>query len=372
MDTPVIASPEKQRRRSDEESATTASLPAVEQLVATVRKCLDTLSAIRPKGGPTSQSAATQAEYLKLAWQLIRQGNSADGGLVAVVRNTGRPTTFYKRLAALRYHCFHSIDVLATELPQALDATIQERLQASCHELLITMSALITLQRQGMTQPRRKRRSKRQALRGLPPTWREDLCTRGVRGKYADALLISALTGARPAEVAAGIDTWVEFDDLLGKDILCLYVTGAKVKASQGQPHRFVAYSADDTHPLVAALVKRLSMETDRKLRVQIAKPGNFTTEIQRLGRSLWRDHGHTITATCFRHQWSADVKASGDGDAASRGLGHRSAKTRRHYGTAHQARGGHALRPVRIEANLPVKALQSQARPDVRAPRPD
>lgn len=372
MDTPVMAAPEEHRKWSDAEAATTASLPAVHELVATVRTCLDTLSAIRPKGEPTSQSAATQAEYLKLARQLIRQGNSADGGLVAVVRNTGRPTTFYKRLAALRYHCFHSIDVLATELPQALDATIQERLQASCHELLMTMQALITLQRQGMTQPRRKRRSKRQALRGLPPTWREDLCARGVRGKYADALLISALTGARPAEVAAGIDAWVEFDDLLGRDILCLYVTGAKVKASQGQPSRFVAYSANDTHPLIAALVKRLSSEPGKKLRVQIAKAGNFTTEIQRLGRSLWRDHGHTITATCFRHQWSADLKASGDGDAASRGLGHRSAKTRRHYGTAHQARGGHALRPVRIEANLPVKALQSQARPDVRAPQPE
>ena len=229
----------------------------------------------------------------------------------------------------------------------------------------MTMRALATLQQRGMTQPRQKRRSKRQALRGLPPTWREDLYTRGVRGKYADALLISALTGARPAEVATGIDAWVEFDDLLGKDILCLHLTGAKVKASQGQPNRFVAYSADDMHPLVEALTKRLSTEPGKKLRVQIAKAGNFTTEIQRLGRSLWRDHGHAITATCFRHQWSADVKASGDADAASRGLGHRSTKTRKHYGTAHQARGTLALRPVRIETDIPVKTIPLRAQPN-------
>lgn len=369
MDTPVMVAPDEHQRWSDVEAATTASIPAVEKLVATVRTCLDTLDAIRPKGEPTGQSAATQKEYLKLARQLIRQGNSTDGGLIAVVRNTGRPTTFYKRLAALRYHCFHCIEVLAAELPQALDATIQERLQSLSDELLMTINGLIALRRQGMTQPVRKRRSKRQALRGLPPTWREDLCTRGARGKYADALLISALTGARPSEVATGIDVWVEFDDLLRKDLLCLHVIGAKVKASQGQPNRFVAYSEDDTHPLVAALVKRLHTESGRKLRVQIAKPGNFSAEIQRLGRNLWRKHDHTITATSFRHQWAADVKASGDGDAASRGLGHRSAKTRRHYGTAHQARGGHDLRPVRIEADLPVKALQVRPWPDLHAP---
>lgn len=70
-----------------------------------------------------------------------------------------------------------------------------------------------------------------------------------MQGKYADALLISALTGARPSELATGIDVWVEFDELLRKNILCLHVIGVKVKASQGQPNRFVAYAEDDDHP---------------------------------------------------------------------------------------------------------------------------
>lgn len=169
-----------------------------------------------------------------------------------------------------------------------------------------------------------------------------------------------------------GIDTWLQYDESLAMETVCVHVTGAKVTAHQGQPHRFVAYAVDDTHPLVAALVSRLCTEPGRKLHVKIAKAGNFTTEIQRLGRDLWRGHTHALTATCFRHQWSADVKASGDADAASRGLGHRSAKTRRHYGTAHQARGGQALRPVRIQADLPVKLLRSRPLPKAQMLRPE
>lgn len=373
MDAAVISGAADQLRPpSDEDAAAAEHLPEVQRLVRAVRACLNTLPAIKSKGEPTSRSAATQEEYLKLARQLLHRGSTGEDDLVSVVSNTGRSTTFYKRLAALRYYCLWSVGAMSSALPQAWDTPTRERLLASCSQLLTTMRALVRLQQQGMTQPRRKRRSKRQALRGLPSTWREDICTRGMHGKYALALLVSALTGARPAEVAAGIDVWVEFDDLLRKDILCLHVIGAKVKVNQGQPNRFVAYSEDDAHPLVAALVNRLHTEPGKKLLVKIAKAGNFTMEIQRLARSLWPNHDHSITATCFRHQWSADVKASGDGDAASRGLGHRSSKTRRNYGTAHQASGGWVLRPVRIEAELPVKTQQSWLNPEVKAPRLD
>ena len=105
-------------------------------------------------------------------------------------------------------------------------------------------------------------------------------------------------------------------------ETLRLYVHGLKVKAQQGQHFRFMAYAAEDTHSLVAALVNRLSALPYRKLDIRVAKAGNFTAEVQRLARALWPEHSHAITATCFRHQWSADVKSTGDADAASRGLG--------------------------------------------------
>lgn len=335
-----------------------------DSLNAIARECVAMLPTALHQEPSTGRSSHTEAEYLRMAQVLLQRAQFTPGGLAAAVQKTQSPRTFHKRLAALRFYCRQLVtDCL--EVRSASRSLDWHRLADVLPRLHEQLCALITLKQQGMTQPRRKRRSKRQALRGLPPTWREDLCERGTSGKYADALLVSALTGARPGEVVKGIVAWLQYDEELGIETLCLYTPGIKVKAQQGQPFRFMAYAVDHTHPLVAALLKRLDTQPDRKLHIQISKAGNFTAEIQRLGRKLWRDHTHAITATCFRHQWSADVKAADDADAASRGLGHRSAKTRKYYGTAHQARGGHALRPVRIETDMPVRALPIRAQPN-------
>lgn len=342
-----------------------------ERLNAMARECGAMLPAALPHELSKVRSSCTEAEYLRMAHVLLQRAQALPGGLAAAVQDTGSARTFHKRMAALKFCCRHIVIQHLEGLSTAQNFD-WERLADVLPRLHEQLCALITLKQQGMTQPKRKRRSKRQALRGLPSTWREDLCERGARGKYSDALLISALTGARPGEVVTGIDTWLQYDESLGMETVCFHVTGAKVTAHQGQPHRFVAYAVDDTHPLVAALVRRLCTEPCRKLHIKIANAANFTAEIQRLGRNLWREHAHALTATCFRHQWSADVKALGDADAASRGLGHRSAKTRRHYGTAHQAQNGHALHPVRIQADLPVKLLRSQPQPQARMLSPE
>jgi hypothetical protein len=340
-----------------------------ECLNAMARECVAMLPATMSHEPSKARSSRTEAEYQRMAHVLLHRAQTLPGGLVAAVQDTGSARTFYKRMSALKFHC----RLLVTQHLEGLSAAQNldwERLEEVLSRLHELLCALITLKQQGMTQPSRKRRSKRQALRGLPSTWREDLCERGAHGKYSDALLISALTGARPSEVVTGINTRLQYDESLGMETVCLYVTGSKVTAHQGQPHRFVAYAVDDTHPLVAVLVKRLRAATNTELQIQIGKAVNFTAELKRLGHCLWPEHAHAITATCFRHQWSADVKATGDVDAASRGLGHRSAKTRRYYGIAHQARDGHALRPVRIEADLPVKVLRTSPQPAMPTPR--
>ncbi|QNM97114.1 integrase [Chitinimonas koreensis] len=341
--------------------------PNADRLNDIARECLAMLPAALPQAPSTGRSSRTEAEYLRMAQALLERANGAPGALAAAVQATQSPRTFHKRLAALRFSCRQLVrehlDVRSAS--QELDWQSLADVLPRLHEQL---RALITLNEHGMTQPRRKRRSKRQALKGLPPSWREELCARGAPGKYADALLASALTGARPGELVKGITAWLRHDDALGIETLCLYVQGIKIKAQQGQPYRFMAYSVEDTHPLVAALVNRLSTLPDRKLDIHIAKAGNFTAEIQRLARMLWRNHDHAVTATCFRHQWSADVKAAGDADAASRGLGHRSSKTRRFYGIACQAQGAHALRPVCIEAELPLRLHSTRPHPAAHA----
>lgn len=331
------------------------------------RECLGMLPKALPQAPSTGRSSRTEAEYLRMAHVLLDRAPFTPGGLAGAVQATQSARTFHKRLAAVRFYCRRLVSehLDVRSVSQDLD---WHRLAAVLPRLHEQLCALVTLNEQGMTQPRRKRRSKRKALKGLPPTWREDLYERGATGKYADALLASALTGARPGEVVKGITAWLQHDEALGIETLCLYVQGIKVKAHQGQRYRLMTYAAEDTHPLVAALVKRLSPLPGRKLHIHVAKAGNFTAEVQRLARALWPEHGHTITATGFRHQWSADVKSTGDADAASRGLGHRSVKTRKYYGTAHQARDRHAVRPVRIEADLPLRALPARARPITQA----
>lgn len=332
----------------------------IDGLNAMAWECVAMLPTAQPQRPSTHRSSRTEADYLRMAEVLLDRAQDNLGSLASVVQDTQSPRTFHKRLAALRFYCRQLVnDYLDVRNPSGeLDWQRMADVLPRLHEQLRT---LITLRQQGMTRPRRKRRSKRQALKALPPTWREELYESGSSGRYADALLVSALTGARPGEIVLGVTAWLQHDEELGIETLCLYTPGIKVKAQQGQPYRFMSYAASDTHPLVAALVKRLGTQPDRKMHVRIAKAGNFTAEVQRLGRKLWRNHPHAITATCFRHQWSADVKATGDADAASRGLGHRSAKTRKHYGTAQQARGGHALHPVRIETHAPVKAAPTR-----------
>ena len=99
-----------------------------------------------------------------------------------------------------------------------------------------------------------------------------------------------------------------------------------------------------------------LHAQENSQVFAQVDSAVNLTVEIRRLAYSLWPKHKHTVTAYCFRHQFAADLKASDDEEAASRGLGHLSAKTRRLYGTAAQASKGHRNRLLRVEADRLVK----------------
>lgn len=331
---------------------------AYHALIEAVESCLRVVPRIKSKMPIKGTSATTSADYMSLAASMISRSDSTGAGLARVVQDTGHSNTFYKRVAALRHHCLSQFRAQSDRLPEALDEASWSELASSYQRLLWQMEALAELQDRRMTQPRQRRKSKRQVLPGLPSDWRIDLFNRGSRGKYALALLVSALTGARPHELVIGADVWVAHDATLDKPVVCIHLPGAKVKADQGQPNRYLSYALDDNDPLVSALVQRMVDIPDGRLRVRIAHAGNFTKETQRLARDLWPKHPHAITAYCFRHQWSADVKAQGDPDAVSRGLGHRSAKTRRHYGTANQSKGGHCLCPVRIEADLPITGL--------------
>lgn len=316
----------------------------------------------------TGRSPDTEHDYLGLGQTLLTRAKTADGGLIGVVSNTRRPTTFQKRISALRFTLQMRQLELLDSISEPVTAELAQKWRRLLDEQIDHIQSLIELRRQGLMGQRARRRSKRTALIGLPPDWREQLCRRGSSGQYADALLLAALTGCRPAELVSGVKVSREVNAETQQSLILIDIDGAKVKKSQGQPGRRLRYAEDDQHPLVQMVRVTLARSQGSRLVVEIDKAGNFSAEVRRLAASLWPSHPQPVTAYCFRHQWSADAKRVGDAGAVSRGLGHLSSKTQSLYGTASQGKRGHALRPVSVEADRPVKEVTSKgnaAKPD-------
>jgi len=337
----------------------------VEALKAKLLQATALVKALMPSPARrTGRSANTEHDYLRLGQLLLHRAKSHPKGLVGAVTDTRRPTTFQKRLAALAFtlqqHHLELLDrIIRPVEPLLLDSLIE-----SAEQLLVDLKALQVLRQQGLSGPRARRKSKRQALSGLPADWRVQLCNRGRPGRYGAALVVAALTGCRPSELERGVKIWQTQDAATQEIEIHFEVAGATVKREQGQPHRRLTYAAGDTHPLLSMIKALLPGSAETPVVVQVASAMNFSSEVQRLARCLWPSHPHTVTAYCLRHQWGADAKRNGDAGAVSRGLGHLSRKTQRVYGTALQGKPAHRLKPLRIEAERPVEGTAPEVAP--------
>jgi len=337
----------------------------VEALKAKLLQATALVKAVMPSPARrTGRSANTEHDYLSLGQLLLHRAKSHPNGLVGAVADTRRPSTFQKRLAALAFTLQKQHLELLDRIIRPVESLLLDSLIQTAEQLLAALTALQTLRQQGLRGPRARRRSKRQALSGLPADWREQLCLRGRDGRYGAALLVAALTGCRPAELVTGIRVWRGPNAASQEAALHIEVKGAKVKREQGQPLRRLTYSAEDPHPLLQMLMALAPATPYAPLVVQVESAGNFSAEVQRLAACLWPSHPQAVTGYCLRHQWSADAKRNGDADAVSRGLGHLSRKTQRVYGTASQGKPAHRLKPLRIEAERPVKGKAPEVAP--------
>jgi hypothetical protein len=334
---------------------------SLQQLIQLANLCKNTQNDIRFACKIIEKSKTTKEDYIKLAKTLLTRTKNTEDSVNAVIRDTKRNSTFYKRMAALRHYLNCESYTLAAKALDAKNETEWRDLIPQFQEHLNRLKAFLTLKKEGFTLTRGKRKSKRQALTGLPKDWRTVLCDRGAEGKYGTALLAIALTGARPQELVSGIKIYYSHDDLFNRKQLCFEIESAKVKLNQGQPNRKIVYDAEDENPLVRSLVEKLDLHNDSTSKLKIANSTNFTVEVRRLAATIWPEHKHSITAYCFRHQWSADIKAMGNSEDVSKGLGHISTKTQKYYGTKNQASSADRLRPILIEADRPIRQLHSQ-----------
>lgn len=283
--------------------------------------------------GKSDPSEDSRNEYMKIAKQLILKKAKNKQSLWQVIADTQSKNTYYKRIAAIRYYILQigseSARTLMKEYCPIADNNIKKA-AVDVVELfnIIETSLKITFS---------KRLSKRSALLGLPADWMEQLCNYNENSKYRDAFYVAALTGCRPSELKKGIvATYKSSSD--GESALTFKIVGSKVTEHSGQEWRTITYHNLERIGAFSEFIASIKAEGAKKIHIE--SPINFTQEIRRIAKHLWPDHKSPVTAYCFRHQFSANLKSLKIGDDTSKALGHRSTKTRRLYGTVSQARG--------------------------------
>lgn len=299
---------------------------------------LKTAMKMAKRFGQNNPSEETRNEYMKIAKQLLLKKAKNKQSLWHVIAETRSKHTYYKRIAAIRYYILQmgseSAKTLMKEYCPIADNNIKKAV-VDVMELfnIIETSLKITFS---------KRLSKRSALLGLPVDWMEQICNYNENSKYRDAFYVAALTGCRPSELKKGIVATYKLSSD-GESELTFKIFGSKVTEHSGQEWRTITYRNLEIIWAFSKFLASIKAEVTKKIHIE--SPINFTQEVRRIAKHLWPDHKSPVTAYCFRHQFSANLKSLKIGDDTSKALGHRSTKTRRLYGTASQARG----RPLEI-----------------------
>lgn len=145
------------------------------------------------------------------------------------------------------------------------------------------------------------------------------------------AVAVMWATGARPAELEAGVD--VE----RVKGGIRVRIPGVKVNDARGTGQPVRVLLIDENTPAGRALAAALG--EDKKITVKrrasrIAK--DFSDHIRpRLPAS------YEVSAYSFRHQASANMKTTLDADTVAQAMGHRTTRSQQNYGTSRQAQSG-------------------------------
>jgi integrase len=189
--------------------------------------------------------------------------------------------------------------------------------------------------------------SKRSRLRGLPTDWRSQMFNGlGTRSSQHAALAVLSLTGARPAEFALGIEV-----TLNQEGFLTITIPGVKTHGGKyGQHSRTLTITPVRQEALF--LLQQIKARGGAMSVTTTAK--TLMACVRALSKKVFPRLSKGISPYVFRHQFAADLKASGmpPADVAA-ALGHCVDVTKRYYGAAASARGAAFVSAV--EATRPV-----------------
>lgn len=298
-----------------------------------------------------TRSAETEADYQCTANRLIDAGNVEVSKIIAKAADTGSTRTWFKRRAALLLHARQKISQLLSEQDEIQRNQKKEPANGKHRdawlevvdglEFYCDLADEIPIGCPIPEEKRRRKKSKKHDLAGLPCDWRERLSTR--MKKYYAPFLVTAITGCRPAELKTSILVQIENNELVA------IIGGAKVKETQGQPERKLFWKLPK-EGLVEDLAE-LVLRNGDKLVVTVNNTKNFSTAIRDVARREWPKRKKTVTPYCLRHLFSAELKASGKSrQEVAAAMGHLSDRTCQHYATANQA-GHSSVVPDRVES---------------------
>ncbi len=278
----------------------------------------------------------TQNEYINEAQRIFRQRKINGNSLSDVVNSTTKKSTFFKRVAALKYYIIWIGSTAAMTLSE-------KYCEDSLHNIKIAIrdiNELHSIINNGLVGTHEKRKSKRTSLKGLPHDWLELICNHNLDSKYRRALLVMCLTGCRPVELVKGVTISLSEDSENNNSLVEFEINGAKLSDTKGQPIRKLSYTYEPSNKLLGALIDATNLIDAKQITIFIESAVNFTTEIKRIGATLWPLHKESVTSYSIRHQIASNFKKYLNGDDVSKALGHASPKTKKSYGSASQSKG--------------------------------
>lgn len=350
--------------------------PSFTNPAARYRQLKGRLAEFRPA---TALSPTTTSTYRSVAKRLhlraqllLRKGEAWDlwGALqTVVVAGSQSKSTYFQRRAALAWHARIEGHARLGEAEQLLHAAHAHCPGTEEHAALRGMLDRIDEQVSileflrsvretehgcfGLERPDQgfvKRKSKLQSIFGLPAGWQRAVLdqVRKSGSKMADAVLLAAAIGCRPAELLAKIQLRMQ-----PRKVIAIHIPMAKAGAGKKVRTLYI-YPDDPWHSEIFNLALRRTWvglggeHPSRKTKL--------SDTIRAAGRRLWPKRRQCISTYSFRHAICSDLKKSRtDVQVVAMVLGHRSTVCQTRYG---RWRSGRSVRHIAAESQLPVKVV--------------
>lgn len=206
-------------------------------------------------------------------------------------------------------------------------------------------------------------KAKKNVLKLLPPTWREDMFSRASQPDWSQsrpqlppALALLWVIGCRPTEIERGVRISYR------NGVLLIAVSGAKCNEERGIPtraYKFEIGSTQNAHPALQTLREHAEQNGQDGEALVTHKADYLYNSVTALGKAVFPRLRTLVSPYCFRHQIASDLKADPEVplEDAAMFMGHLSDYSIGRYGRAtHAKRGGERVKPLAIRTSRPVK----------------